>query len=377
MCGGNACAPGPGLSLRAVHGNRHSQSLISEGTTISQLFTQDKWEKHRSVNRYFRHLRAIPVSTVFRRILKPCNFIALVAACICAVNSILGALGLQQLVLASVPYTLVAPALALLLVYRCNSAYARFNEGRLLWGTCVKICRDLVCLLHVTLSLQGMSGMFGEQARVTCAHCSPDRAKEVTKWIQVLPWLLKAHLRTGRTREDPNDPTRYMDDPTKAIARILGPKDSELVSKQKSKILFAQAKITNHVAKLAQDREISQHTSQVLLDLLNSMGGVIGGCERLLSTPMYDACSMSLESHAARLERVFGWNAFGQAAVLYPAYDPHNDGLSDDTPVCPVAADGLGNRALHILDHLHFDRDRRDRGRDRGAFLHFAVACTV
>ena len=45
---------------------------MSSGTTITQLFDQDKWEKHRSVGRYFRDIGNLARSTVFRRILKPC-----------------------------------------------------------------------------------------------------------------------------------------------------------------------------------------------------------------------------------------------------------------------------------------------------------------
>lgn len=30
---------------------------------------------------------------------------------------------------------------------------------------------------------------------------------------QAWGWILKAHLRSGRTRPDPNDPTAYRDDP--------------------------------------------------------------------------------------------------------------------------------------------------------------------
>jgi hypothetical protein len=42
-----------------------NQTLISSGTSISQLFDQDKWEKHRRVNRFFYDLQNIPSSTVF------------------------------------------------------------------------------------------------------------------------------------------------------------------------------------------------------------------------------------------------------------------------------------------------------------------------
>lgn len=43
-----------------------NQSLMSSGTTVAQLFNQDKWESHRQVERYFEHLLGIPNSTVFR-----------------------------------------------------------------------------------------------------------------------------------------------------------------------------------------------------------------------------------------------------------------------------------------------------------------------
>lgn len=36
---------------------------------------------------------------------------------------------------------------------------------------------------------------------------------------QAWGWILKAHLRAGRTRQDPNDPTAYRDDPTPEARR--------------------------------------------------------------------------------------------------------------------------------------------------------------
>lgn len=49
------------------------QSLMSSGTTIAQLFNQDKWERHRYVGRYFKNVATIGQSTVFRRIISPCT----------------------------------------------------------------------------------------------------------------------------------------------------------------------------------------------------------------------------------------------------------------------------------------------------------------
>ena len=68
---------------------RSNQSLISEGTTISELFDQDKWERHRRVARYWRHvtLGSLLSSTVFRRLAWPIGLLTLFSAVVCCVNS--------------------------------------------------------------------------------------------------------------------------------------------------------------------------------------------------------------------------------------------------------------------------------------------------
>jgi hypothetical protein len=63
------------------------QSLISSGTSISQLFDQDKWERHRSVRRYFVNLHNIGVSTVFRRIAQPWAAVVAIACAVTAYNA--------------------------------------------------------------------------------------------------------------------------------------------------------------------------------------------------------------------------------------------------------------------------------------------------
>lgn len=62
------------------------QSLMSSGTTITQLFNQDKWERHRNVGRYFKNVMNIGRSTVFRRIIPPCMSVTVIAAVVTAYN---------------------------------------------------------------------------------------------------------------------------------------------------------------------------------------------------------------------------------------------------------------------------------------------------
>jgi len=42
------------------------------------------------------------------------------------------------------PFTVAMPALSLLLVFRTNTGYARWNEARTLWGGVVNTCRNVV-----------------------------------------------------------------------------------------------------------------------------------------------------------------------------------------------------------------------------------------
>ena len=101
-----------------------NQSLISSGTTISQLFTADNWNVHRSRTRYFIHLLRVPISTVFRQVLMPCCVLTAVAAAICAFNTFAPA-HWARLAMSTVPHMLLGGAISLQLVFRTNGSYSR------------------------------------------------------------------------------------------------------------------------------------------------------------------------------------------------------------------------------------------------------------
>ena len=101
-----------------------NQSLISSGTSISQLFDQDKWERHRHINRYWRNLTQMLGSTVFARVLLPVLALTAHAA-------LVALLGLSAPAI-MFPVQLLGTAVGLLLVFRTNQSYARFSEGRTL-----------------------------------------------------------------------------------------------------------------------------------------------------------------------------------------------------------------------------------------------------
>jgi len=51
---------------------------------------------------------------------------------------------LKVLSLPAFPFTIATPALSLVLVFRTNTAYSRWNEARTLWGGLINNCRNVV-----------------------------------------------------------------------------------------------------------------------------------------------------------------------------------------------------------------------------------------
>lgn len=75
------------------------------------------------------------------------------------------------------PFQLMSFVLSLLLVFRTNSAYGRWWEARIFWGTVIELTRDL---MRETLTFAGQD----DAALIDM----------VGRWTIALPYVLKAHL---------------------------------------------------------------------------------------------------------------------------------------------------------------------------------------
>ena len=110
-------------------------------------FSFADWRKHRSQRRYFYHLSTLAASRIVWGLLPPVATIAAFAAAICAFNSAAVA-GLLPAPFAPLsvpvePFQLTSFALALLLVFRTNAAYARWLEARCVFGRIADAARDV------------------------------------------------------------------------------------------------------------------------------------------------------------------------------------------------------------------------------------------
>ena len=130
------------------------------------IFMHDDWVRHRSSGRILRNIRSISDSGIIQALSK--ELIAVTVAAVFVVvanmllisyedfggvthagplNELLAAGGIQvaePLTLPALPFSIVMPALSLLLVFRTNTAYFRWNEARTLWGGLINNCRNVV-----------------------------------------------------------------------------------------------------------------------------------------------------------------------------------------------------------------------------------------
>ena len=75
------------------------------------------------------------------------------------------------------PYSMVSFALALLLVFKTNTAYARFWEARQAWGATFGYMRELIVRLHMY-----------------CYDAPLPMRQLMVRWVIALPYLMRMHL---------------------------------------------------------------------------------------------------------------------------------------------------------------------------------------
>ncbi|HEY9876146.1 MAG TPA: bestrophin family ion channel [Candidatus Obscuribacterales bacterium] len=157
--------------------------------------------------------------------------------------------------------------LGLLLVFRTNTAYERFWEGRKLWGTLVNNVRNLARLIWVAIDEQEPE----------------DRAKKEATLRLLIAFAVatKLHLRSQAINSELEmlmSPSRYfklktMNNPPLEIAFWIG----------------------DYLQQQYKRNCINLYQMNALNDVLNSMVDVLGGCERILKTPMPMAYAIHLK----------------------------------------------------------------------------------
>ncbi|PRW20392.1 UPF0187 chloroplastic [Chlorella sorokiniana] len=112
------------------------------------VFDFNEWRKHRSTERYVRHMQSMTSSRMVRGLAAPLAYIFAVATAVSVYNASVEA-GLLPSLLPEVkmasngPFGSVSFAISLLLVFRTNASYARWLDARKAWGKLINRSRDL------------------------------------------------------------------------------------------------------------------------------------------------------------------------------------------------------------------------------------------
>jgi putative membrane protein len=163
----------------------------------------------------------------------------------------------------TVIHSLLGFVISLLLVFRTNTAYDRWWEGRRLWGELVNSSRNFALKISTML---------------------PDDAKSVKENLYILignfPFVLKEHL---RNRFKPNE---YESNNAISVETL------SKINHKPNAIVWA---IEKEIMQAHKQSYLSSEQLLMLNDELKTMANVCGACERIKNTPIPYSYSMFLK----------------------------------------------------------------------------------
>ncbi|GLI63083.1 hypothetical protein VaNZ11_005985 [Volvox africanus] len=228
------------------------------------------WAKHRDVNRYLYNLKTIPGSRIIRTLSRPMGVVLAWATLFgfyetCLESGVLPAY-LPQLTLTSAePQGLTSFALSLLLVFRTNSSYGRFDEARKIWGGILNRARNIANQAVTFIPADDAAGR-----------------EAVGKWTVGFCRALQAHL-----QEDANLRAELQ----KAQPRWTQQEIDILCHAQHRPI-----KAISMLSELTRQLSITEFQALQMQENVTFFYDALGGCERLLRTPI----PVSYTRHTAR-----------------------------------------------------------------------------
>ncbi len=157
--------------------------------------------------------------------------------------------------------------LGLLLVFRTNTAYERFWEGRKLWGTIVNMTRNLSRHIWIVVPAKQPQDREGKvealKLLVAFAIATKQHLRQETLGVEVEKLIAPAKFRNLQT----------MNYPPLEIAFWIGD--------------YLQQQYSHH--------QFDSYQLMAMQNLLNGLVDSLGGCERILKTPMPLAYSIHLK----------------------------------------------------------------------------------
>jgi len=250
--------------------------------------------------------------------------------------------------------------LGLLLVFRTNTAYERFWEGRKFWGTLVNCVRNLARLIWVAVRVKS----------------ADDREQKVVALQMLVAFCVatKLHLRA-----------EPIDDELKALLPASKFFTLKGMNHPALEIAFW---IGDYLQQQCDHKRLNIHQMTVMHKLLDTMVDALGGCERILKTPMPIAYAIHLKqllllyclSLPFQVVGSMGWwtgpvvtlisfTLFGIEAIGIEIENPFGHD-PNDLPLDAICATMLRNLndLMTLTPYLETDSERWDGDREEVPF---------
>ncbi|HGO6088781.1 bestrophin family protein [Burkholderia cepacia] len=159
----------------------------------------------------------------------------------------------EKIPLNTAPFTLFGVTLAIFLAFRNNTSYERFNEARRLWGSLLIASRSLT-------------------SQMLCYLSGQQDAFRITHKIIAFVYALKHELRGT--------------DPSVDFQRLLGDEEAKILIGKIYKPMSLLGEIRRELSELNRKVGTSDTKLWMFDAQIDEMGKLLGGCERIASTPI-------------------------------------------------------------------------------------------
>ena len=157
--------------------------------------------------------------------------------------------------------------LGLLLVFRTNTAYERFWEGRKFWGTLINNVRNLARQIWVAIEEKDPQDI--------------EVKKSVLRLLPAFAVALKLHLRQEAVNPE--------------LEPLMSPAQYQKLKSMNNPPLEIAFWIEDYLHEQYERNCLDVYQLTGMKDLINSMIDVLGGCERILKTPIPLAYAIHLK----------------------------------------------------------------------------------
>lgn len=212
---------------------------------------EDLNDRRYSASDWLHNMYTLPHSTVLRAVKGPVIASMAWSLCIALANVYFKRRyeSFRLLTLSStLPHAATASALGLLLVFRTNTAYQRFNEGRLIWEHILNVARNFTRLLY----------LYPDEISV-------ERRQRMCRWVAAFPYVLHHHIDNRQSLPD---------------ASLLPP----VCAVAEHRPLALCDALAREVTAIAYTDNYTNRERQVLLKYVDQLSTATDQCERIHET---------------------------------------------------------------------------------------------